>query len=292
MLVAANGYPFSQKTIIISWLMIRSKNFQVGKHLIPWHPKEDHMRSLGILILLTQTVSFAQECSRMYTYTSYKIDPSIWERWLDDVKHPLERPYYNEVDQFDFEARIGKKLHWTCTELGDQINGEPEKKYGTAHGSNDKLLEQALKGAIVLCDKHRSEIWQRADNGPRIVCTFPLPKDQVQFFREYFKPYTSQRLELPWYEGILSETFGKFSIYWTLGKTGFDAVFGRKRSDMLTAAQMMTLVEIGGEFERVVYFDKANWNCFVLSTQYSVRVGDNPEKRHIPLYSIIFHISP
>jgi hypothetical protein len=155
---------------------------------------------------------------------------------------------------------------------------------------SDDLITKVLKGTIILYDVHRAEIWGRSEPGPRIICRYKVQtSEQVEALRRYFEPYTRKNLDLPWYEGILSEALTeKLSVIWAEGKAGFDLLFDRNHEDMVTAAQLLTLIERGGEFQRVIYFDKVNKDRFTHTIQYSVNVGD--AARHIVLYSIVYHL--
>lgn len=82
---------------------------------------------------------------------------------------------------------------------------------------------------------------------------------------------------------------GKFAPFWTVGKAGFELLFDRTRDEIFNATQMGILLASGGEFQYVAFFDKSNWNYFMLALQYTGHVEQ--EQRHVLLYSMIFRQS-
>jgi hypothetical protein len=245
------------------------------------------MRFVVAVLFVLTTVSWGGQTVQDYVYTSYA-NPSL----LGDLKEPFKVTHFSEIDQFDFEKNYGTKLFRNCTPLGNQLLGESVVDFLRKAPSSlsDELITSLVKGTITLTKDDRNQIWKGPDAGPRVVCTFEIETyDQAREFSEYFRRYTRKKLDLPWYEGLLSETFGKFAPYWTVGKTAFDFL-DRKPQDMITAASLMALMAKGGEIRRVIYFDNSNWDYFEVATEYSVQVGKNERQTHARLYSIVYHL--
>jgi hypothetical protein len=191
----------------------------------------------------------------------------------------------NEANPFGFESRFGKFLNPTCNDLGKRI-----LNFGMRGlFNNNTFITRLAKATSLLTEDDRNKIWKGPRRSSRVLCTYPIKtEDQANLFKDYFEQYADERLKLPYYDGVLCDVLlREFSKYWTLRKTGFDLCCDRKPSEIRTAQSMVDLVAKGGEFQRVVYFN-SEWEHFELATQYSVRVGESTEKRHVIVYSIVY----
>ena len=235
------------------------------------------MRSLLFALLMVQSLSVAQNKMKAYDYSS--------------VKSPIPNPFasgsgLNEDDRFEFEKTFGTSGKWVCTEWGDVVmNTSLRQSLADSRLSKARVAELA-KTFVTLTDIERNHIWDRPEEP---LCLFHVnAPTQAWAFTQHFRRYGKKKIELPWYEGILSEVLGKLAPTWTVGKTAFDVFLERKQEDMVTAISLTALMATGGEFRRLVVLHDKDRRTFELVTEYAVQVGTEKEKRHILLYSILY----
>jgi hypothetical protein len=245
------------------------------------------------LLLLIEPSGTAQSTSASYTYSAYKDPPNpldIIGGIKEDIR--LFRRRFslpvNEVDPFDFEEEFGDMKEWNCNALGKHLMGVGTREFFGRVMSEDEIKGLInVRATVVLNDNQLNQVFK--DRDP--FCTLQIQNDsQVRKLSAHFRKYAGQPLELPWYEGLLSESLGKFSTFWTVGKTGIDLLIKRKPNEIIAAASMTALIAKGGELRRVVYVDKSTWDYFETVTEYSVQVGMNEHKTHVPLYSLVYKI--
>jgi hypothetical protein len=209
--------------------------------------------------------------------------------------YQLER----ESDRLDFYKKFeisgygGNK--WNCRAL-PQIDDFSWFLLSLPAGS-DPLADLFFKPPryLHLNDEARSAIFssKAPTKDGLLSCTLDIEStEQADKFSDHFKERQWQKLEFPWYFGLLTDVLGKLGAGVDVGKTIFDRLWERSPQDRMAAAAMVPLIAIGGQFRQTIVASPSDLNKFQVVIEYTVQVGKNPEHRvKFVLYSASFRLS-